>query len=218
MDPLTAKAGETALSFAADRAAGLLREARERHAEDAGRCEKFLEAALAAIEGLEREYDEILVEARHVRDDAARAAALERRIDVYLTVDRLRPRLKEAIDGLDFYCTEFRTRSDSYLQWPWRRGDRKRAVEEFARLLSELQEYLKSLDQTGLQYRSAGTGVGIDALFALKQALSAPSAVRAETPDDVATRYQNTRDKEQMFHHITRIRRTIEDLRQTFGH
>jgi hypothetical protein len=217
MDPLIAKAGETALSVAADRAADLLRQARERRAEDAARCEKFLEAALVAIEGLEREYDEILVEAGYVRDDAGRAAALERRIDVYLTVDRLRPRLQEAIDGLEFYRTEFQTRSASYLQWPWRRGDRKRSMEEFARLLSELQEYLKNLDQAGLQYRQAGTGVGIEALFALKRALGAPPAVRAETPDAVATRYQNARDKEQMFHHITRIRRTIEDLRQTFG-
>jgi len=217
MDPLTAKAGETALSFAADRAADLLRQARERREEDAARCEKFLEAALVAIEGLEREYDEILVGACHVGDDAGRRLNLNRRIDEYLRVDRLRPRLQDSIEGLDFYYTEFKARSEKYLQWPWHRDDRKRAVEEFAQLLSELRDYLRDLDRNGLEYRTAGTGVGIEALLAIKRTLDAPAGFRTETPKDVAASYQEQRDKEAMFHQIKRIRSTIERLRQLFG-
>lgn len=217
MDPLAAKGGETALRFAADRAADLLKQARERQVEDVGRCEKFLEAASAAIDGLEREYDEILVDARHVGEDSGRTDALARRIDLYLTVDRLRPRLQESIEGLSVYCAEFRERADRYLQWPWRRTDRRHAVEEFARLLDDLRSYLRSLDEGGLQYRSAGTGVGIRALLAIRDALTVPPSLRREPPAAMATRFQDERDKEPMMEQIARIRRTIEQLRHSFA-
>lgn len=217
MDPVTAKVGQTALGFAVDQAGEHLREARNRRADDAGRCEKYLEAALAAIEGLEREYDEILIAATHVGSDADQVASLRRRIDEYLKVDRLRPRLHEAIEGLEFYVAEFTKRSDSYLQWPWKRGDRRRAVKEFGELLERLRGYLRDLDQQGLEYRAAGTGVGIEALIAIQAALAAPAGLRDEPVGEVASRYQKERNKEVMFDQISRIRRAIEESRRSFG-
>ena len=214
MDPLL---GKTALDVAVDRATDLLRSAKERREEDVARCLGYLDAALAAIEGLEQEYDAILVEAGLVGGDPARITALERRIDTYLKVDRLRPRLHDAIVGLDFYCGEFETAAAKFLQWPWKRSDRARAADEFRTLLSSLRDYLRRLEQEGLDFRGAGTGVGIEALVAVKQALHAPPGLRAATPQDIARRYQATRDKEPMFDYIGRIRLGAETIRKAFA-
>jgi hypothetical protein len=213
MEPLL---GKTALEFAVDRATELLEQAKSRREEELARCTSYLEAALAAIEGLEREYDEILVDARNVGDDIIRTADLQRRIDSYLTVDRLRPRLHDAIAGLDLYCQQFQVAAHRFFQWPWKRQDRVQASRDFTALLVSLRDYLDRLDKKGLQHRPAGTGVGIDVLMVIRKTLRTPPSLRSAGPEEIARPYQESHDKEPRFEQIRRIRVVAEKIRKAF--
>jgi len=101
MATLELEIGKSLLQVFASLAGKYIEKAREYREHDVRACENYLEAARVAITGLEEEYDQILVQAKNCdlgQHDQVRT--LQTRIDTYLTVDTLRPKLKDAVTGL----------------------------------------------------------------------------------------------------------------------
>src|SRR5215217_8156082 len=127
-------------------------------------CQCYLGAVNAAIRGLEEEYDEILVEAKSCLDRPEKIGTVKERIDRYLRVHRLRRRLTDAIDGVRPIRDALQRRADQFLPWPWRRQNRRKAVNQFAKLLQDLDNYVRELEEKELKYREMGTGVAVKPL------------------------------------------------------
>lgn len=204
------------IDLAVDRINRLLEEASDRNKDDVERCERYLEACSEAIRGLEQEYDEILVQAKNSNKTPKEIQKLQKRIEKYLHVDRLRPKLSDAIDGLSYYQESLAKNTDRFLEWPWKKADRKLAVNEFAEVLAELQRYLKKLDEQELPYRPAGTGVGQAALHEMLNLLNNSVEVRSESLRELAEKLISERDKEPLFEYVKQIRLLIEKLRHAF--
>ena len=136
-------------------------------------------------------------------------------MDSYLSVDRLRPGLRDAIVGLSWYVEHLTKQADRFLQWPWTQKDRQAAVNQFASLLGELRGYLESLDGDCLQDLGNRTGVGVDDLVQLRNHLDAPDRSADLVSKFAEDRIRN-RDKSTMFRHTEEIRNCIERLRSAF--
>ena len=204
------------IDLAVNRIDRLLEEASDRNKDDVERCERYLEACSEAIRGLEQEYDEILVQAKNSNETPDEIQNLRERIDKYLHVDRLRPKLSDAINGLSYYQENLTKNADRYLEWPWKKADKKLAVNEFSEVLEELQTYLKKLDEQELPYRPAGTGVGQAALHTMLNLLNNPMELRSENLRELAKKHISERDKEPLFEYVKQIRLLIERLRHAF--
>lgn len=211
--------GEFALDKAVEMARDYARKAEGYITEDLEFCISYLAVTRVAIQGLEEEYDQILAVAKSCDlQDATAAMDLQRRINTYLHVDRLRPELGRALAGLRATHSAMKEHADHFLQWPWAKPDRRAAVAEFATLLRDLEGYLRELDAMGLQYRAAGTGVGIKWLQEMGPFLSGnplhpnPYAAWAELVDAALA----DRSKDNLLRYTTRIEMTIQMLRRAF--
>lgn len=101
MDPLLGKAIETAIEKAVTLAYEKITKADSLAREDVIRCKIYLEAAQAAIQGLENEHDAILNQAEVCRfDQRDQILALNGRILDYLNLDRFRDVLWNVHAGL----------------------------------------------------------------------------------------------------------------------
>ncbi len=127
-------------------------------------CQEYLRAAQAAVTGLEREVDEILIEAKSVARtywSTERREALLVRIDTYLNVDRLRPLLGEAIDGID-KCRNHAL--DDALSFFLGTKLKKDACNDLTEVLGNLGGHLRSLSSAmTLDRRNYAGPSGIDA-------------------------------------------------------
>jgi hypothetical protein len=215
-DPIFTILGKKALDVAVEKIEQLLTDAALKQKDGIERCEKFLDVCKEAILGLEQEYDEILVQALNCDNTSTEFKQLLERIDTYLKVDKLRIKLAEAIEGLSYYQSLFETNQKSLFVWPWKKADKEMAINEFSNTLKQLNLYLKNLSEIDLPYRRAGTGVGIKALFAIKEFLENPSPNPNSSLKALAEKYLAERDKEPMFESIKKIRSLIENLRWTF--
>lgn len=216
LEPLSAFAGKKAIDIAVGRIDQLFKEAGEKDRWRVERCEKFLEACSEAIRGLEKEYDEIIVQASICDENSDEVKELRSRIKEYLHIDKLRDRLKDAIDGLLFYQDAFEKKAKSILNWPWKREDKKQSANQFSETLKQLNSYLKKLSDQDLPYRPAGTGIGVEALFSILNHLDTPVDYQTTSLSELANKYLSERDKEPMFEHISRIRMLIERLHNEF--
>jgi len=129
---------------------GYLKEAKQYTKEDVRACQANLKAANDAIVALEAEYDLILVQAKIAdldKDDEV--DRLSGHIESFLTVDKLRPLLQEAVSELKGCHDSLLKHADRFLQWPWKVDDREDAVNEFTVLLEKLDRYLTELARPG---------------------------------------------------------------------
>lgn len=144
----------------------LLQKADAFAADDAKRYAAYLEAARAALHGLEQEYQEIVVEANHCQlDRPEQVAALRKRIEDYLHVKKLREILDDAVMGVDIgratlegYATRW------YLSLtPAKKQQREQAVVHYADVLNELKSRVRELDN----WPKGATGFAVDALLGI---------------------------------------------------
>ena len=216
IDPATVYLGKKAIDVALVRVEESLREANIETRTQVDRCASFLEACRDAIEGLEKEYDEILEQTVNCPDDPTAIRALKQRIDDYLHVDKLRTKLIDATTGLELYLNLFEKKATTVRQWPWKRPDKEKAVDLFRRNLEQLNGYLYKLNHSDLPYRPSRTGVGQEAMFAILQNIEASPTFRRSSLKELGEMYRSERDKEPLIESVKRIRTVIEEMRKGF--
>jgi hypothetical protein len=154
--------GKSVLQIFANLAGKHIEKAKEYKEQDIRSSENYLEAARLAVTGLEEEYDQILVQAKNCDlGQADQLKSLSTRIDAYLTVDVLRPKLQDAVVGLARCRDALEKNAEGFLLWLWPplKEKRQEAIAKFDQLLRDLEDYLKRLDDEGLRHLKAGTGV-----------------------------------------------------------
>src|SRR5215472_3374768 len=132
---------------AVETAQNKLNEAQQFTAQNVQRCQSYLEAARAAIDGLEAEYGAILSLAKMSDlNPVEEKKDLYKRLDAYLYEEHLRPLLRKSVSGLQACHDALQANADQFLQWPWLKPDRQKAVADFTDLLQDLLRYLYKLD------------------------------------------------------------------------
>lgn len=221
LTPLVFELGKSVLPIFASIAGDYIKKAQEYKQQDVRACENYLEAALQAITGLEQEYDQILVQATNCDlGQPDQIQLLRTRIDTYLKVDIIRPKLKDAVIGLT-QCRELlRKNAEGFLLWFWPELQERRqeAVTKFDTLLGELESYLNRLDNAGLRNLKAGTGVGAMTLKQINNYLDSRASNNVD-PYGLArlvAHFQRDPSKDHLMDHIKHIRETIHALKNAF--
>jgi hypothetical protein len=188
--------------------------------EDARHCQNYLLAAQVAIWGLEKEYDQILVQAE-VCDlhDPEQVRRLRERILNYLSVDDVRLQLDKAITGLETCRAALQENIDRWFQWPPTRKNRQEVLADFDRLFSELERYLRDLKVQGLEFRPSWTGVGIQPQWEMLENLPPKRPIDESTQErfsDIIERARQDRTKDRLLNFTEGIERSSNKLLQTF--
>jgi len=205
-----------------DGIAAYLKEAGQYAKEDVRSCQGYLNAANEAIVALEAEHDLILVQAQSLDlDQHDKVKQLYDRIEAYLTVDKLRPLLQEAVSQLKGCREALVKHSDRVLQWPWKKDDRQQAVKEFSSTLESLTAYLTELDRDGV--RRYQSGVGVTSLVKIQETLRRYEAQKNVEGTADGTEFfqlvreiQERRSKGYLMESIDEIQRIIHRLIQAF--
>ena len=115
-------------------------------------------AADEAIQGLGREWEQLLATARicPLRDTDA-VQQLVNHLEGYLTTNWLRDELRLAFEGLTEEREVIEGRSRTIRQFPWKRKNRERALKRYIDISTELFDFLESLGP--VQYMNP-SGVG----------------------------------------------------------
>ena len=211
--------GVHALTAAVEAARDYSEKAEQEGIEDVERVQNYLRAAHVAIIGLEREYDQILVQAKYCElDDPDEVKALKERIDKYLTVDELRPELIRAVKGAADWHVELAKNADRFLQLPGVKRGRKRSVAGFGELINTLQKYTIELEKNGLQFRPAGTGVAVESLENIKQHLDFARLDQGHPKDliEIVASAQADRTKDGLKDFTEKIQGTLDELIAAF--
>jgi hypothetical protein len=165
----------TALSKALGIASEHLKSVREVERENISGCLKFLEAASAAVTGLESEVDEILIDAKTIGRfgwDNEHRGVLHRRLDSYLNKSQLQDVLNQAVHGLDA-CLQAASRDAAgFFQLPRVREDKLEATDALLELLSQLRGYLRSLSDVSGENFIGPSGLNLPELLSLQRALT----------------------------------------------
>ena len=193
-----------------------LRQAREEQRAVVNRVVKFLEASQCAIEGLEREYEEILVACQSLEENPHQTQELMTRIGNYLHVDKLKRVIEDSVDGLEEYVNPLDELANSMLQWPWKAGERVKAFEEFRKHIGRLNDYLTRLVQEELPYRPAGTGLWANELHQLRDALDSQIIHDQQAVRTLADSFLDEKRRAPDNALLAQSRRTIEKLLLAF--
>ena len=138
--------------------------------DDVQACKLYMEMAKTAIDGLVKEAQSILLQARTMDiDHTQEINNLDKRIDNYLYTDNLRPALNDAISGLKGISDAMEKHAERFFQWPWVKKNRLEAVENFRDLLQHLTDYLHSLQ---VDYLPGGSGMLVSDLYEIKHILN----------------------------------------------
>ena len=213
--------GKSVLPAISRLASEYIEKAREYKEHDIRACEYYLEAARTAIDGLEAEYDQILVQAKHCDlGHPEQIKTLRERTDTYLKVDLLRPKLQDAVIGLGLCRKALQKSTEGFHLWFWpplqeRRED---AIAEFDKLLQDLEKYLEDLNVHGLKDLRSGTGVGAQTLLEIETYLDCRPQGNID-PYGLArlvSTFQRDPSKDHLMDYIRRIRETTHHLRDAF--
>jgi hypothetical protein len=190
MEEIPARLLITALEKAVDVGSQYLHEAENMRQDNVLRCIAYLDAARAAIRGLEEELDEILIETKLVvsfPQDWEKRPDIFRRIDSYLNRDRLRPILDDSLVGIERCQRVAAANPASFFQRSSVGEQRKETVAAILLLNNKLDVYLKALsgqmDLDRIDY-AGGSGLHMDELLEVERLLD-DSRAGAE---DAATR------------------------------
>ena len=160
------------LTLALNLAQQYIHEARNTADKSAVRCEKLLYAAKEAIQGLYNEPVDIIISAMYC--DLSKQEEIDtlmKRIDQYLKLERLRPLLKEAIEGLDVYREEL-SRDRYYFASLLFARSNEETINNFENLLKDLRGYYDQLDAEAFKSRDAGTGLLLIPLMNIRNSLA----------------------------------------------
>ena len=162
-------------------------------------CRQYLEAMLVALDGLESEYDGILIEAKLCwLSDPRELRSLVRRIHEYLEISKLKKHLDVAKMGLAS-CQTAILKSQSGV------------IASISHGLEEVQDLISELYAKGLKYRKARTGVGIHALFEILEYVESGKA-SSEGLHQLVQDSEKDDTKDRLTQHAHRIRESIEEL------
>jgi hypothetical protein len=169
---------------------------------------KWLEVAMVAIQGLEGEYEEILLQAFrcNVLNPEERLALVDR-INAYINGERLRVKLKEAIGHLNVGRDVLQEHAERLLIWPKTRLARVDSLREYESHVNRLESYYGSL--------GGWTGGSAVALNELRTLLSATSDHQIAFNALVAV-FQNMRDKSNLMTSTQGAASIISSLRAAF--
>ncbi len=123
-----------------------LDEAKAKDRNDVGRLVAYLRAVSDAVKGLEAEADELLSQCRWADwTDAQWRQRFLSRCGSYLDVDRLRPQLSQALQGLDASRSNLRGRADAVIQRSAKKAQRQAVMQDVENTLHKYDLYLESL-------------------------------------------------------------------------
>jgi hypothetical protein len=177
-------------------------------------CQAYLRAVLIAINGLESEYDGILAEAKYCWvSDRGQVQRLLHRIEQYLSVTKLKNYLDEAKLGLS-HCREALNKPGS-LFFRRLKADPKQ-LKSVSGGLEQVDLFISNLYMEGLQYRESQTGVGIQALFEIRQYLAGenPSSIGLR---ELVEKWVQDETRDRLLIHTERIREAIRDIGAAFN-
>jgi len=122
--------------------------------EDSEYYRKWLDIAAIAVDGLEREYEEILHQA-FCADiaDVAQSTGLIERINAYLTGEQLRKSLATAIGALEGGTATLQKHAKRRLLFSETRRDRVETLAEYTRHVNDLRGYLGLSETTPVRAR-----------------------------------------------------------------
>jgi len=217
MAPITGKI----LLLALDKSVGIVQEhihnAQRKKENVLDQCKEYLLAAQEAILGLEAEYDEILVQTRLLDcNDADQIAELRLRIENYLAVDKLRPLLIKATQGIESCKEIWNADTNKWWNRPKIKGKKNRSLEEVNVLLEDLVIYLYDLDEQGLKFRRGGSGVGIKWLEYIIETLKSQLVNKRIELDNILEKAMKDRNKGRLLDFTKRITKTIVVLLAAF--
>ena len=208
MEPTSILTGVSATMKAYESITKLLTDADKLAPDDARYYATYLEVARQAIKGIEEEYVEILIEAAHCQLNVAEQKEhLLVRIDKYIHGEVLRPKLREAIDHLRAGREALQQHAERLLIWPNVKRNRMAALEQFDRLLNQLEGYLGTLG--GYTGPSA---VALDDIKRIETATSGPSEAFVDLVEELLMNL----DKSRLLSVVSDCSRVIEVLRITF--
>lgn len=202
------------LETATTKAFEYLEKANQYAKEDAECCKNYLKAVQSAVRGLEEECDQILIQSRHINlEQPEEVRQLSIRIDQYLLVDRLRLALQTALTGLEDYRKTLQDNAERFLQWPWRKEKKQKAIQKFTELLIRLNLYLEALGQEHLKHRNSGTGVFVQQLIQIRYYLdSEPNKNLQKEFFDYVNKVLQHRDKKKLLDDTSKIEKTVNAL------
>ena len=209
------------VEYAIDKALGLalelLHQARQEQRAVVDRAIKFLEASRYAIEGLEKEYEEILVACQSLEANSTQTRILSERIGNYLHVDKLKRVIEDSVVGLEEYINPLDELANSMIQWPWKSGERINAAREFRDHIGDLKNYLTRLVQHELEFRPAGTGLWAAELNQLRNALDSRIIQDLNTVRTLADSFLSEKRQAPEDELLAVSRRTIEKVLLAFN-
>jgi hypothetical protein len=136
------------------------------------RCQKYLNAAAAVIEGMYNEPVDIIISAMYCDfSKQEEIDAIMKRIDEYFKLERLRPILNIAIEGLNGYLEELKRDRYQLVNLLFGRND-EATVDNFENLLKDLKSYYDKLDEEAIKWRNARTGLLVIPLQRIRDSLA----------------------------------------------
>ncbi len=141
----------------------------------AERTIRYLLAARNCLEELVREVQDIALDASSIDlSDLDAVLQLHKRIERYLYKDRIRLQFTDAVGGLQGSLKALRDRTESIEDWPRSQENKKAAVEDATKLLSEIVSILDNLQGP------IGSGLCCNELYALSEKLTEPPPIRSD--------------------------------------
>jgi hypothetical protein len=196
---------------------GRLERAHREAVENVDRCKTDLEVASECVFKLENIYVGILNAARYCnRNDHHQVQELQTCIDNYLGQENIHFTFGRAIDDLKKYQQIMKKNSDAFMQWPWKKNDRKRAVADFGVLIGKFDEYDADLKAKGLSLSLQNpTGFGWWVLMKLRDYLSHPEDPR--TPEQAFNELVKESAHQEGDKFVKEIKKVVNDLTEAFA-
>ncbi len=217
MDPVAIELGKTALEFAFKKAVAYNKKAEENKDNLLVAIKNYLEAALAAIQGLENEYQLILTQAAYCRiNNEGQVQSLRARIRNYLMVHKLIQELETARIELEKCGKRLRKEANRWFLREKAHEEKGAAISSFEKLLEQLNTYLKELEGPDLSCRKTGTGVGTKWLHKIKNHLESGIEANQQYLRSIVEEAEQDSTWDDLKVYTRRIRATIHEIQDAF--
>jgi hypothetical protein len=214
INPATIAGAKWALDKAAGLATAYFNKAQESDKADVTAAKNYLEGIYACILGLEIEYDQILIDAKHVNlDQPKQTKALKKRINAYLNGRTLLPLLERGLTGLESSYKALGIDANRFLLLPSQRKSRQISVVELEKLLQDLRQYYNGLIPI---LENPITGVGLDNLLDLHGLLESDILLGPAQWESKVQGLQTDRDFGPMMRFAGDVEKTANNLRAAF--
>ncbi|MCA1709218.1 MAG: hypothetical protein LC808_40430 [Actinobacteria bacterium] len=195
-----------------------LDQARQRRESDVDRTIAYLEAARSSMQGLMSECDEILIRSgEYDQLTPAEQRELRERIDRYLRIDRLRPKLVEALQGLRDCMRFLSDHAERAVQRRSTRQDRIDSIEQLTGLFTDLVDDLDRLQAEWFQVSGFGVHELLDIWHIMKSyGENAPAVEDQERIDQLVDLALQDRVRDNWLYQARRIEEVANRLIDSF--